>query len=71
MNIDAVDVKLRLTTLKPLYPQMVVNFNNVMTLVKAKHIIESGWRAAAITDAIRFGSKNFLATDPFHDINLC
>ena len=42
-----------------------------MTTVKGKHIIESGWGAAGITDAIRFGSNNLLAIDLFYDIDLC
>ena len=40
-----------------------------MITVKGKHIIESGWRAAGITNAIRFGNKNLHAIDPFHDID--
>lgn len=69
VNIDAVDVKLRLTTLKPLHAQWVVDFNNEMAAIKGKHIIESGWRVTGITDAICLGSKNLPATDPFHDID--
>ena len=69
VNIDAVGVKLRLTTLKPLHAQWVVDFYNKMTTVKGKHVIESGWRAAGITNAIRLASKNLPATDPFHDID--
>ena len=68
-DIDAMDVKLRLTALKPLHAQWVVDFYNEMTTVKGKHIIESGWRAAGINDAIRLGNKNFPAIDPFHDID--
>ena len=63
VNIDAVDVKLRLTTLKPLHAQWVVDFNNEMAAIKGKHIIESGWRVTGITDAICLGSKNLPATD--------
>ena len=40
-----------------------------MTTVKGKHIIESGWIAAGITDAISLGSKNLPAIVPFHNIN--
>ena len=39
------------------------------TTVKGKHIVEIGWGAAGITDAIRLGSKNLPAIDPFHDID--
>ena len=40
-----------------------------MTTAKGKYIIESGWRAAGITDAIRLGSKSLPAVDLFHDID--
>ena len=40
-----------------------------MTTVKGKHIIESGWIAAGITDAISLGSKNLPAIAQFHNIN--
>jgi hypothetical protein len=69
VEIDAVDVKLRLSTLKPLHAQWVVDFYNEMTSSKGKSIIEGGWRAAGITDAIRLGSKNLPPIDPFHDID--
>ena len=69
VNIDAVNVKLRLTALKPLHAHWIVDFYNEMTTVKRKPIIESGWRAAGITDAIRIGSKNLPAIDPFQEID--
>ena len=69
MNIDAVDVKLRLTILKPLHAQWVVDFYNEMATVKGKPITENGWRAAGITDINRLGSKNLPGIDPFHDID--
>ena len=40
-----------------------------MTTVKGKRVLESGWRAVRITDAIRLGRKNLPATDPFRDID--
>ena len=45
-------------------------FYNEMTAVKGKNIIENGWKAGGINDAIRIGSKNLSAIDPFHDIDL-
>ena len=40
-----------------------------MNTIKGKYIIEIGWRAAGITDAIYLGSKSLPAIDPFHDID--
>ena len=69
MKINEVDVKFRLTTLKPLLAQWVVGFFNEMTTSKRSTIIESGWRAAGISDAIRLGSKELPPIDPFQDID--
>ena len=67
VNIDVVDVKLRLATLKALYAQWIVDFYNEMTTVKGNHIIESGWRAAGITNTIHLGSKSLPEIEPFYD----
>ena len=69
VKIDEVDVKFRLTTMKPLHAQWVVDFYNEMTTSKGSTITESGWRAAGISDAIRLGSKELLPIDPFRDID--
>ena len=34
-----------------------------------KEIIESGWRAAGILDALRLGSSKLPSIDPFEDID--
>ena len=52
VKIDEMDVKFRLTTMKPLHAQWVVDFYNEMTTCKGSKIIESGWRAAGISDTI-------------------
>ena len=69
VNIDGVDAKLRLTTLKPLHAQWFVKFYNEMTIVKGKHLNESGWRAMGLPTQIRLGSKNIPGIGPFHDID--
>ena len=69
VNVDAVDVKHCLTTLKPLHAQRVVDFYDKMTTVKGKYITESGWGATRITNAISLGNKNIPAIYSFHGIN--
>ena len=54
--------------LKPLHEGWVVEFYNVMSCQTGRKVIESGWRAAGITDAAFLGSKPPI--DPFHDIEL-
>ena len=69
VKIDEVDAKFRLTTMKRLHAQWVVDFYNEMTTCKGNKIIESGWRAAGISDAIRLGSKGLPPIDPFQAID--
>ena len=70
VKIDELDVKFRLTTMKPLHAQWVVDFYNEMTTSKGSTIIESGWKTSGISDAIRLGSKELPPIDPFQDIDL-
>ena len=69
VKIDEVDAKFRLTTMKPLHAQWVVDFYNEMTTSKGSIIIKSGWRAAGISDAIRSGSNELPPIDSFQDID--
>ena len=40
-----------------------------MTTSKGKEIIDSGWKAAGIPDAVKLGSSKLPPTDPFQDID--
>ena len=40
-----------------------------MTGSKGKEIIDSGWKAAGISDAVKLGSSKLPPFDPFHDID--
>ena len=40
-----------------------------MTTSKGKEIIDSGWKAAGISDAVKLGSSKLPPIDPFHDID--
>ena len=46
----------------------VVDFYNHMTTEKGRDVIESGWQAAGITDALIKGSKDLTSIDPFEHI---
>ena len=66
--IDEIDVKLRLSLIKPLHTEWMTHFYNEMTTPESKKDIESGWLAAAIRDAIRLGLSNLLSIDLFKEI---
>ena len=67
--LEDVDVKLRLSTLKPIHAGWIVDFYNYITSEEGRKVIESGWEAAGIADAIRLGSKALPSLDPFDDID--
>ena len=47
----------------------IVDFYNLMTTAQGKEIINSGWKAAGITDAVRVGLSELPPIDPFNDID--
>ena len=66
--IDEIDVKLRLSLIKPLHAEWMTHFYNQMTTPESKQVIKSGWLAAGIRDAIRLGLSNLPSIDPFEEI---
>ena len=68
-KLEDVEVPLRLSMLKPLHAQWLVELYNEMTSEKGKEIILSGWRAAGISDAIRLGILGLPSIDPFEDLD--
>ena len=67
--LEDVDVKLRLSTLKPIHAGWIVDFYNYITSEEGRKVIESGWQAAGIADAVQLGLKALPSLDPFHDID--
>ena len=65
VNLEDIRVKLQLTTIEPIHAAWIVNFYTHMTTEKGRDVIESGWRAAGITDALIKGSKDVPSIDPF------
>ena len=57
VKLDEVNVKLLLSTLKPLHAGWLVDFYNEMTTPNGMETIKSGWRASCIQDAITLGSN--------------
>jgi len=66
--IDDIDIKSRLSLLKPLHAQWTVDLYNHMTSDTAKELIDSGWASSGIKDAIDLGLNSLPSIDPFNDI---
>ena len=69
IELENVDVKLRLSILKPIHAGWLVDLYNHMTTSKGKEVILSGCRASGITDAIRLGLKSLPSIYPFEEID--
>ena len=69
ISLKEVDVKLRLSVMKPVHAHWMVELYNHMTTGEGKKNIESGQRAAGIQDAVKLRLKNLPTVDPFSDID--
>jgi len=67
--LEEVDVKLRLSVMKPIHAHWMVELYNQMTTGDGKKNIMSGWRASGIEDAVKLGSNNLPTVDPFSDLD--
>ena len=54
---------------KPIHAGWLVEFYNHMTTSKGKEV-NSGWKAAGISDAVKLDSSKLPPIDPFRDIDL-
>ena len=69
IKLDETNVKLLLSTLKPLHAGWMVDFYMEMTTLNGMEIIEIGWKTSRIQDTIKLGSKGLPPIDPFEDID--
>ena len=67
--LEQVDVKLRLSVMKPIHAHWMVELYNHMTTSDGKKNIISGWRAAGIQDAVKLGLNSLPSIDPFNDLD--
>ena len=69
VSIDDIEVGLQLSKIKPIHAGWLVEFYNHMTTSKGKEIIDSGWKAAGISDAVKLGSSKLSSNR--HLLALC
>ena len=67
--LDDIDIKLRLSVLKPLHASWLVELFNHMTSNNGRQIIANGWKSAGITEALSKGSGGLESLDPFASID--
>ena len=66
---DEIEVKLNLTTLKPLHAAWIMEFYDLMTYDQGKSSIKNGWKASGITGVIESGLANLPSIDSFAGID--
>ena len=68
-EIEDVDVQLKLSVLKPLHTNWIIDLFNYFTSEKGREIISNGWKAAFISEAMSPGSHGLESLDPFQDVD--
>ena len=66
-NVEDIEVDLRLTAIKPLHAQWLVNMYNFFTSSKGPQIIVKGWKKAGISGLLD-GTTTIPSADPFSRI---
>ena len=64
-----IEIPLRLSALKPLHANWLVELYDFLTSQKGKDIIVNGWKAEGITQAVESGSNRLPYLDPFEEID--
>ena len=73
IDIDKINVALKLVILKPLNAPLIIQLYNHMISTEGRAIIIECWQWAGILEAVGpvgTGEKDLPRLDPFHDINL-
>ena len=68
-DTDEIEVKLNLTTFKPLNAAWITEFYDLMTYNQGKSVIKNGWEASGITGVIESRLVNLSSVDPFAEID--
>ena len=68
-HIGEIEVKLNLTTLKPIHAAWIIEFYDLMASDQGKSVIKIRWKGSGIKRVIESGLANLPSIDPFADID--
>ena len=68
-QLQDIDVPFRISLLNSCYAEWLVECYNHMTTTAAQNVIQSGWKAAGITEALQVSVKGLGLRDTFQEIN--
>ena len=68
-ELHDINIDLKLSKLKPLHAEWLVELYNQMSTAEGQKIIHSTWKALGITEAMRAGKASLQPLEPFLDID--
>ena len=69
IQLEDIDIKLKLSVLKPLHAKWLVEAFNFFTSPEGGEIMANGWKQAGITSAVFKGLNGLESLDPFESID--
>ena len=67
--MEDIEIKLKVSVLKPLHASWLVDAYNHLTSETGREIIKNGWKSAGISKAVSDGLNGMEDLDPFHSID--
>ena len=64
-EVDAIEIKLKLSVMKPLHATWLIDLYNHFTLPEGQEICIKGWKVSGIYDAVNMSSANLPSLNPF------
>ena len=68
-ELHDINIDLKLSKLKPLHAEWLVELYNQISAAKGRKIIHSAWKASGITEAMKAGKASLQPLEPIHDID--
>ena len=68
-ELHDINIDLKLSKLKPLHAEWLVELLNQMSMAEGQKIIRSGWKASGTTEAMKAEKASLQPLDPFRDID--
>lgn len=68
-DVESISIQLKMSVLKPLQAQWIIDLFDYFTSEKGREIISNGWKAAFITEAISSGTSGLEPLDPFSSVD--
>ena len=68
-ELHDINIDLKLSNLKPLHAEWLVELYNQTSMAKGQKIIHSGWKASGIAEVVKAGKASLQPLDSFHYVD--